>query len=115
MAAPATPPPAHPDSVPSLEEFRTFVGAQGDTHDTALGRDLAAAVEMLDDFCSDPYRLIPVATRKRWYLSVGAEIFDQNAGPSTYTDRFENVVQARSSRDPMNVVIREVRRYVSPF
>lgn len=111
MTAPATPP---VDAVPSLEEFRKFVGAEGDESKTeALTRDLAAAVELLDDFCKDPYKPIPPATMRRWYLKVGAEMFDENNGPSQYTDRFENVVTARSSRDPMNVVIREVRRYVS--
>lgn len=111
MTAPATPPEG---SVPSLEEFAKFVGAENDdTKVGALTRDLAAAVELLDDFCKDPYKPIPPATMRRWYLKVGAEMFDENNGPSQYTDRFENVVTARSSRDPMNVVIREVRRYVS--
>jgi hypothetical protein len=110
MTSPATPP---VDAVPSLEEFRTFVNAKEGTHTEALTRDLAAAVELLDDFCKDPYKPIPPATMRRWYLKVGAEMFDENNGPSQYTDRFENVVSARSSRDPMNVVIREVRRYVS--
>lgn len=111
MTTPTTPP---VDAVPSLEEFATFVGARDDDSKTeALTRDLAAAVELLDDFCKDPYKPIPPATMRRWYLKVGAEMFDENNGPSQYTDRFENVVSARSSRDPMNVVIREVRRYVS--
>lgn len=110
MTTPTTPP---VDAVPSLEEFRTFVNAKEGTRTEALTRDLAAAVELLDDFCSDPYKPIPPATMRRWYLKVGAEMFDENNGPSQYTDRFENVVSARSSRDPMNVVIREVRRYVS--
>ncbi|CAH0318640.1 hypothetical protein [Rhodococcoides fascians] len=111
MTAPATPP---EDPVPSLEEFAKFVGAENDdTKTVALTRDLAAAVELLDDFCKNPYKPIPPATMRRWYLKVGAEMFDENNGPSQYTDRFENVVSARSSRDPMNVVIREVRRFVS--
>ncbi|WP_032390738.1 hypothetical protein [Rhodococcoides fascians] len=111
MTAPATSPEDGP--VPSLEEFRTFVNATDSKHDEALKRDLAAAVELLDDFCKDAYKPIPPNTMRRWYLKVGAEMFDENNGPSQYTDRFENVVSARSSRDPMNVVIREVRRFVS--
>ncbi|NIL76790.1 hypothetical protein [Rhodococcus sp. B10] len=110
-----TPIPTHPGAVPSIEEFRNYVGA-GDapgSNEEALERELAAAVELLDDFCQDPYRPIPDSVMKRWYLKVGAEMFDDQKGPSTYTDRFENVVQARSSRDPLNVVMREVRRYVS--
>lgn len=107
-----TPIPTHPEAVPTLVEFREFVGA-GETDNAVLARELAAAVDMLDDFCRAPYRPIPDATMKRWYLKVGAEMFDDVKGPSTYTDRFENVVQARSSRDPLHVVMREVRRYVS--
>lgn len=107
-----TPIPTHPDAVPSPEEFRKFVGA-GESDDDVLARELASAIDMLDDFCRDPFRPIPDSVMKRWYLKVGAEMFDDQKGPSTYTDRFENVVQARSSRDPLHVVMREVRRYVS--
>lgn len=110
-----TPASANAAAVPSLEEFREYVGAGADGHEQAARRDLDSAIAMVDDFCSDPMRPIPDATMKRWYLNVAAEIFDQNAGPSQFTDRFENVVSARSSRDPMNVIIREVRRYVAPF
>ena len=107
-----TPESPHSPAVPTVVEFREFVGA-GESDDPVLERELAAAIDMLDDFCRDPYRPIPDATMKRWYLKVAAEMFDDQKGPSTYTDRFENVVQARSSRDPLHVVMREVRRYVS--
>lgn len=109
--SPASP---HAAAVPSLAEFCQYVNA-GDDHQQSAQRDLDSAVAMVDDFCSSPMRPIPDATLKRWYLSVASEIFDQNSGPSQFTDRFENVVSARSSRDPMHVIIREVRRYVAPF
>ncbi|WP_037190398.1 hypothetical protein [Rhodococcoides fascians] len=99
---------------PTVEEFRTFVHA-GEADDEQLTADLAIAIETIDEFCANPVRPIPPATRKRWYLLVAAELWDVSKGPSTSIDPFGNSRQTRSSRDPMHVIIRQVRRYVPAF
>ncbi|WP_037164960.1 hypothetical protein [Rhodococcoides fascians] len=109
-----TAPEVEPSTVPTVEEFRKFVNADA-SDDDALQRDLDTAVEMLDNFCRNPMRPIPPATRRRWNLLVGAELFDETKGPKGYTDSFGNQRQARSSRDPLNVIIRQARHYISPF
>lgn len=107
--------PESPDapSVPTDEEFREFVGAGSVTSD--LQRDLQRGIEAVDDFCRDPQRPIPDTTLKGFYLLVAAEIFDASQGPSTTTDPFGNARQARSTRDPLQVIMRQARRYVSAF
>lgn len=99
-------------AVPTLDEFREAVGGNP-ANDGKLQRILDKAVTLVDDFCREPMRPIPDHMLTDWYIQVGAEIHDQAQGPSQYTDRFENVVSARSSRDPLIVVMREMRRYVS--
>ena len=99
-------------TVPTVEQFRKFVGAT-ESDDEKLKLDLDSAVELVDDFCRNPWREIPPATRRRWYLLVGAELFDVSSGPSTSTDPFGNSRQTRSSRDPLHVIMRQARRYVS--
>ncbi|WP_143546221.1 hypothetical protein [Rhodococcoides fascians] len=99
---------------PTVEEFREFVKADA-SEDGKLKDDLDIAIETIDDFCAKPVKPIPPATRKRWYLLVAAEMFDASNGPSTSIDPFGNARQTRSSRDPMHVIIRQVRRYVPAF
>ncbi|WP_143546827.1 hypothetical protein [Rhodococcus sp. 06-235-1A] len=99
---------------PTVEEFRNFVKAEA-SDDAKLKDDLDIAIERIDDFCAKPVKPIPPATRKRWYLLVAAEMFDASNGPSTSIDQFGNSRQTRSSRDPMHVIIRQVRRYVPAF
>ncbi|KZF03227.1 hypothetical protein A2J03_08145 [Rhodococcus sp. EPR-157] len=101
-------------TVPTVEEFRNFVNADP-SDDDDLKRDLDSAVELVDEFCRDPQRPVPAATRRRWYLLVGAELFDASSGPSTSTDPFGNSRQSRPSRDPLHVIMRQARRFVSPF
>ncbi|MCC8930826.1 hypothetical protein [Rhodococcus sp. I2R] len=107
-----TPESANAPAVPSVEEFRLFVNAGPDVLDQ-LTRDLNSAIEQVDDFCREPMRPIPTASLKRWYLLVGAELFDASNGPSPSTDPFGNTRQTRSSRDPLHVIMRQARRYVS--
>lgn len=110
-----TPESASTPAVPSVEEFRIYVGAT-QTDEEVLVRDLEEAVAHVDDFIgADPMRPIPDPIRKKWYLQVGAEIFDSSNGPSASTDRFGNPSTVRSSRDPLHVVMREMRRYVGYF
>lgn len=99
---------------PTVEEFRNFVQADA-SDDENLTADLAIAIETIDEFCAEPVKPIPPATRKRWYLLVAAELWDVSKGPSTSVDPFGNSRQTRSSRDPMHVIIRQVRRYVPAF
>lgn len=111
-----TPESADAASVPTLDEFRKFVGAAEDgSDDERATDDLEEAVSMVDLFCKDAHTVIPDKTRKKWYLVVGAELFDATQAPSAGA-RFENDTPVtRTSRDPMHSIMRQVRRYVSPF
>ncbi|WP_143544481.1 MULTISPECIES: hypothetical protein [unclassified Rhodococcus (in: high G+C Gram-positive bacteria)] len=109
-----TPESADSPVVPTVEEFREFANATS-ADATKLKEDLDIAVATIDEFCRQPVRPIPAALRKRWYLLVASEIFDASNGPTTSIDAFGNSRQTRSSRDPMHVIIRQVRRYVPAF
>lgn len=105
---------AEPSAVPTLDEFREYVGAT-EKDDPVLVRDLEEAVAHVDGFCSKPWKPIPAAILRKWYLKVGAEIFDSSNGPTSMADRFGNEQRVRSSRDPLHVIMREAQRYVGLF
>lgn len=110
-----TPESASSPAVPTLDEFRTYVGATQEDDDV-LVRDLEEAVAHVDDFLGPtPMRPVPDPIRRKWYLQVAAEIFDSSTGPSAVSDRFGVERQVRSSRDPLHVIMRDARRYVGYF
>ncbi|MDQ1202843.1 hypothetical protein [Rhodococcus sp. SORGH_AS_0303] len=101
-------------AVPTLDEFRQYVGGDPE-QDAVLVRDLEEAVAHVDAFCAHPDRPIPAVILRKWYLKVGAEIFDSSQGPISVNDRFGTPAQVRSSRDPIHVILREARHYVGYF
>lgn len=95
-----------------LAEFRTLVNAAESTvPDPQLITYLEHAKAMVDRFCAGTTG-IEVTLLHSWYKQVGAELFDRDKGPAATFDRFDNVVQQRSTRNPLQVVLREMRLWV---
>lgn len=81
------------------------------SQDQELTEDLQRAMIRVDQF-ADGTTGIPELLFEGWYLKVAAEIFDDRAGPAQFSDRFDNIVTSRSTRDPLRVVLKEMRTYV---
>lgn len=108
MTAPADPAALTPEL---LAQFRGLVNAAESTvDDTTLQRYLEHAKLLVDRFCAGVE--VDATLLFSWYLQVGAELFDRDKGPAATFDRFDNVVQQRSTRHPLQVVLREMRLWV---
>lgn len=95
-----------------LAEFRALVNAAESTvPDAQLTTYLEHAKLMVDRFCAGTIG-IDAALFHSWYKQVGAELFDRDKGPAATFDRFDNVVTQRSTRNPLQVVLREMRLWV---
>jgi hypothetical protein len=112
MTAPA---PVGVDITPALiEKFRKAVGADGreaDIPDDELTEDLTNAKITVDHFAVGTEG-IPNEKYTAWYLRVGTEIFEARRGPVQFTDRFGNDQTGRSTRNPLQVVVKEMKDWV---
>lgn len=109
MTAPA---PDRPEITTELvAAFRAHVNAGEHVGDVDLRNDLVEAKTLVDNFALGSTG-IPEHMFIRWYQAVGAEIFDRRKGPSTFADRFDNVVSARTTRNPLRVVLSEMRDFI---
>ncbi|MGW9567142.1 hypothetical protein [Prescottella equi] len=109
MTAPA---PARPEITDELvEQFREHVGGGDTVTADALRGDLVEAKTLVDNFAQGA-TAIPAHMFVRWYIAVGAEIFDRRKGPSQFVGQFDTVVAARTTRNPLRVVLAEMRQFI---
>lgn len=96
-----------------LAEFRKAVGADGraEITDDELTGDLTGAKQTVDRYAVGTEG-IPDEKYTAWYLRVGTDIFEARRGPVQFTDRFGNDQTGRSTRNPLQVVVREMKDWV---